>query len=318
MLNDRARALEEIVGIARRHHLTAADVAGALGESRAAPQAPRARSVLVRVLGFLGGTFVFAGVGVFVALQWNAMNAPARVVATLGSGVALFLLGVLAARDARFEKASAGLLLAAALLQPMGMLVAFDEYGSGGDWRLASLATTGTMAAQFGLTFGSLRRSTPLFLCVLFGFLFAWTGMDLAGIDGTVVALTLGGSLVLLAVGVDRQGYRGITASWYFVGAAAFLAGLFDLVEDSALEVLFLGAAAGFVYLSVVVSSRILLFVATLAILAYTGWFTAQHFADSIGWPLTLIAFGLAMIGLSALAYRIDRDYVRGRRNRGG
>jgi hypothetical protein len=130
------------------------------------------------------------------------------------------------------------------------------------------------------------------------------------------VALTLGGSLVLLAVGVDRQGYRGITASWYFVGAAAFLAGLFDAVEDSALEVLFLGAAAGFVYLSVVVGSRMLLFVATLAILAYTGWFTAQHFADSIGWPLTLIAFGLAMIGLSALAYRIDRDYVRGRRQR--
>jgi hypothetical protein len=44
---------------------------------------------------------------------------------------------------------------------------------------------------------------------------------------------------------------------------------------------------------------------------AYTGWFTSQHFADSIGWPLALVAFGLFMMGLSALAFRIDRDYVK-------
>jgi hypothetical protein len=61
----------------------------------------------------------------------------------------------------------------------------------------------------------------------------------------------------------------------------------------------------------VVVHSRSLLAVATLAILAYTGWFTGEHFAESIGWPLALIAFGILMIGLSAAAYRIDRDYLR-------
>jgi len=64
-------------------------------------------------------------------------------------------------------------------------------------------------------------------------------------------------------------------------------------------------------YVSVAVHSRTLLFVATLAILAYTAWFTGEHFADSIGWPLALVAFGLFLIALSALAFRIDRDYVR-------
>ena len=64
-------------------------------------------------------------------------------------------------------------------------------------------------------------------------------------------------------------------------------------------------------YLSVVLHSRTLLFVATLAILAYTGWFTGQHFADSVGWPIALMVFGLVMIGLSALAFRVDRDYLR-------
>ena len=39
--------------------------------------------------------------------------------------------------------------------------------------------------------------------------------------------------------------------------------------------------------------------------------FTSERFADSSGWPLALIVFGIVMIGLSALAVRIDRDYVR-------
>jgi hypothetical protein len=117
--------------------------------------------------------------------------------------------------------------------------------------------------------------------------------------------------MLLTAVGVNRTEHRDITPMWYFFGAAAFLAGLFDLTKRTPLEIAFLGAAAGFVYLSVVVHSRTLLVVATLAILAYTGWFTGEHFADSIGWPLALIAFGIFMIGLSALAFRIDRDYVR-------
>jgi MFS family permease len=181
-MDERARALEQIAALARQHQLSAAEIAAALDGTPAAPPGRRGRNVLVRVLGFLGGTFVFAGIGVFIALQWDEMNSAARVIVTLGSGLAVFVMGVLSARDVRFDKATAPLLLV---------------------------------------------------------------------------------------------------------------------------------AAAGFVYLSVLVHSRTLLVVATLAILAYTGWFTGEHFADSIGWPLALIAFGIFMIGLSAVAFRIDRDYVR-------
>ena len=47
------------------------------------------------------------------------------------------------------------------------------------------------------------------------------------------------------------------------------------------------------------------------------GALPLTNFADSMGWPLALIAFGIFMIALSALAYRIDRDYVRRGRARG-
>ena len=310
-MDDRTRALQEIAATARQHGITASEIAAVLGDAPATTPEGRRRAVLVRVLGFLGGTFVFAGIGVFIALQWDSMSSAARVVATLGPGVAAFVLAVLASREARFEKATTPMFLVAAALQPTGMLVAFDEFGSGGDWRVASLVTTATMALQFGAVFRVIRRSTPLFLTLFFATLFSWTAFDLLDLDGGLTAVILGSSMLLTAAGVDRTVHRDITPVWYLFGAAAFLSGLFDLVQDTPFEILFLAIAAGFVYLSVMLHSRTLLVVATLAILGYTGWFTGQHFADSIGWPLALIAFGMFMIGLSALAFRIDRDYVR-------
>ena len=310
-INARTRALEDIAALARQHRLTAGEIAAAIGEPPAVTPESRGRVVLIRVLGFLGGTFVFAGIGVFIALQWSNMNSAARVVITLGSGVAAFALALIAIREARFEKATTPLLLMAAALEPTGMLVAFQEFGSGGDWRVAGLITSGAMVVQFGATFGFLRRSTPLFITVFFATLFWWTTLDLQDVDDKMIALVLGATMLLAAIGIDRTVHRDITPVWYLFGAAAFLYGFFDMVKQTPFEIGFIAAAAAFVYLSVVLHTRTLLFVATLAILSYTAWFTGQHFADSVGWPLALIVFGMFMIGLSALAFRIDRDYVR-------
>lgn len=320
----RGRALEQIVALARAHSLTAADLSVALAEdpksavfageqsARAEPES-RARVIVMRVLGYLGGTFVFAGIAAFIALQWDTMNSAARVVITLGPGVAACILAVLSSHDERFEKAVAPLFLIAAVLEPVGMLVAFKEFGSGGDARWAALITAGVVGFQFATIFGVLRQSMLLLLAVFFGTLFWITAFDLIGMDDEVGALVLGGSLVLAAVGIDRTPQSVITPPIYLFGGIAFLYGLFDLVESTPFEILFIIFASGFVYLSAAIQSRTLLLVATGAILGYTGWFTGEHFADSVGWPLALVMFGLLMIGMSALAFRIDRQYIRNR-----
>jgi len=310
-IDPRTRALADIVMLARQHGLSSSEVAAALGAAPGGAAAGRTRAIVVRVLGFLGGTFIFAGIGVFIAVQWSGMNSPARVVVTLGSGIAAFALAVLAYRDEHYDKAAAPLLLVASALEPLGMMVAFQEFGSGGDWRIAALVTSGAMTAQMGAIVHLFRRSTPLFMVLVFASLFWVTTLDLVDADGKTIALVMGGSLLLAAAGIGRSRHAEITPPWYFIGAASFLYGFFDLVEHTVFELAFIAAAAAFVYASVALRSRTLLFVATLAILAYTGWFTRQYFADSIGWPLALIVFGLLMIGLSALAFRIDRDYLR-------
>src|SRR5574338_460710 len=77
-VDERTRALRTIADIAREHSLSAADVAAALREASATESEDRRQHVLVRVLGYLGGTFVFAGIGVFIALQWDQLNSAAR------------------------------------------------------------------------------------------------------------------------------------------------------------------------------------------------------------------------------------------------
>jgi hypothetical protein len=311
-LTSRAEALREVVDLSRRHGLSAGEILAALGEPapRSAAEAHR-RAVLVRVFGYLGGTFVFAGIGVFIALQWDSLNSAARVVVTLGPGLTAMALALLSVADVRFAAATTPLLLVAAAVEPTGMAVAFREFGTGGDWRWASLIICATMVLQFGAMFVRLRQSTPLFVVMTFATMFWWTGLDLLDLQEKTTATIVGGWMTLAAVGIDRTEHGDITPVFYFFGSALFLYGLFDSIKRTAFEIFFLAVSAAFVYLAAVLRTRTLLIVSILAILTYTGYFTGEHFADSVGWPLALIAFGLFMIGLSALAFRIDRQYLR-------
>ena len=301
-------ALQRIAEIAREHALTAAEILATLSPS--AESSDSKSSALTRLFAYLGGIFVLAGLGVFIEMQWEAMNSLARITITLGSGLAAFSMAFFAAEDERLEKAATPLFLLAALLQPTGILVAIDEFSSGGDERHAILFISGVMVAQQLLTFLKTKRTALLFATLCFAALLYATAMDLAALEEDLTLFTIGLSGLFVSYSIDRTPHGAIAPFWYFVSSSAMLMGLFSLLEESLLEVLFLGAACGLVFLSTWVKSRSLLFVGTLAILSYVGYYTAEHFTDVVGWPIALILFGLLLIGLSAVAFRINRKYI--------
>ncbi len=302
-------ALQQIAAIAESHGLTVEEIGAALrGEDRAGSR--RSARLLSRILGLLGGIFVFAGLGVFIALNWDAMNSAARIIITLGSGLAAFVLALIAAGEARYRHVVTPLYLVAAILQPLGILVAIDEFSTGGDWRYAALLTAGVMTLQQGASFWQKRDSTLLFTTMVFAYWFLGTTLDLIHMDGDLIAVVIGASIVLLCLGLEKTAHRSLTPIWFLFGSAAFYYGLFTLVEGSPVELVFLASACGGVFISTIANSRSLLTISTMAILAYVSYFTREHFLDSIGWPILLILLGLLMIGLAASALRISNRYI--------
>lgn len=313
-MTSKDQALREIVETARAHHIGIEEIRYAFAEEPG-PDSPepdhQKTAILTRVLAYLGGTFVFAGLGVFIAMNWESMNFAARVVITLGSGVAAFIMALIALDDERYEKAATPLFLIAALLQPTGLLVIFEKYYSGNEWDTVGLVTSGVMALQQILTLMKTRRTTLLFTAIVFVVAFMLILFDRLDVDYDFTALVLGGSLLSLSVALDQTGYKVITPFWYFIGSTWFLYGVFALLEASVVEILFMAVASVLVYLSTVVRSRTLLFVSTVAMLAYIGYYSAEHFVQSIGWPIALVLFGLLLIGFSAMAFKINKHYIR-------
>ena len=301
-------ALRRIAEIAGEHELKASDVLAELS-ARDAASVPKL-SALTRLLGCLGAIFMLAGLGVFIEMRWDSMNSIARIAITLVPGIAAFATAFLAAADERREKIAAPLFLLAALLQPTGILVAIEEFSSGGDERHAILLASGVLFVQQILAFVKLKRAVLLFMTLTFAICFCAVGMDLIGLDRDSIAFALGLSILSVSCSIDRTEHAVITSFWYFAGSAAMLAGLFSLIEGSVLEILFLGASCGLAFFSIRVKSRGALVVATVAILSYIGYYTAEHFSDVVGWPIALIAFGMLLLGLSTAALRINRKYI--------
>ncbi len=312
-MTSRQDALEQIRVIAQRHGLTPEEITAAIQAQAQGGQtgATNKSGLIAKLFSYIGGIFVFAGIGTFIAMQWEHMASPARVVITLGSGFAAFLMGLAAMRDERYRRAATPLFLIAAVLEPTGMMVVFHEYAANSDPLHQVLATTSALAVQFGAAFRKGRDSALLFFALLFATGLCWAVFDLMEMDGEWAAVAVGVSLLSIAYGIDKTPFAAITPFWYLAGSIHFFIGAFDVLEGTAVEVLYLGICCFMIYVSVVCRSRQLLVTSTAAMLFYIGYFTNENFADVVGWPIAMILLGLAMLGLGAMAFKINQKYLQ-------
>jgi hypothetical protein len=305
-------ALVEVVDLMTRHGLTIGDVSEALaGQGGFASQ--RTSSVVSRIFAYLGGTFVFVGLGIFVGMRWDDLGSAGRVLLTLGPGACLFVLALVCTTDARLEAAATPLFLVAGLVQPTGLLVMLQEYGRGGEVEHAVLFTSLVMLVQQGCTFWARRRTVLAFTTIVFGLIAAVVALDLLDANMYVVGITLGASLLCVGWSLDRSPHRAIAGLVYFFGAALLLEESYAWLRREPAEILFLGAACGVVVLAAVARSRSLLAVGTVALVGYIADFIYRHFADNLGAPLALMAMGLVFLGLGAAAVRINAQYIAGK-----
>ena len=303
-------ALKEIVSIAKRNNIALSDITGAMTDAPS-QVAKESSSVLSKLFGYIGGILVFAGLSVFISMYWDDFGSAVRVIMTLGTGFILFLIGIVSISDKKYERVTTPLFLMSALLQPVGIFVMLDEYSAGGDWHHAVLYMATFMIIQQGAVFWAKQRTVLAFTSILFGCFFFSTLFDMWDIDGNLIGTVIGTSLLCIAYAANNSRHAILSPFWYFVGSGILLSSVFDAVEHTFFEIFFLGLTAFMIYLSVTVRSRTLLLVSTISMICYICYFSAEHFADTLGWPLTLIIGGFVLIGISSSAVKLNNKYIK-------
>ena len=306
-MSTREEALQQIAEIAALHQLTADDIAKALNRASTPDQAERSTGILAKIMAYLGGIFVLAGIAIFIGMQWDLFGSAVRVMVTLGVGFIIFLFALITTRDDRFSRVTTPMFLVAALLQPTGIVVMLNEYSRGGDPEHGLLFMCGVMFVQQFLTFMAKKRTVLLFTSLFFGAAGFGTLCEILDIDFEITSLALGIGLTLVSYVIDKSVHRSITPFWYLAGSVFFLYGAFDLLEGSVIEIAYFGVAAAFMYLGTVVRSRILLFSSVIALMGFTGYFFRDSLANAFG----LILMGFLLIGLSAFAMSLNRKYIQ-------
>ncbi len=303
-------ALQDIISLAKHNNISLDEIKLALESAPALASKPSS-SVLSKLFGYIGGIFVFAGIGVFISMYWDDFGSAARVIVTLGTGLVAFIMGLVCLHDKRYEKAATPLFLMASVLQPTGILVMLREYASGGDARNGILFMAAYMLIQQGATFWEKRRTVLAFSAILFGTIFIAQLFDIWDWREKYIGIVVGASLMCIAYALQKSRHMAIAPFWYFIGAFLLMWSMFEVVQNTAFELIYLGLAALLIFLSTYVRSRTLLTVGTLAMLGYIGYYTAKHFANTLGWPIALVIIGIALIGMSALAVRLNNKYIK-------
>ncbi len=312
-MSNKQAVLEQIVTLATQNGISASEIESAINGNKLENLSDKSGgSIAMRIFSILGGVFILAGVSAYIAMFWDEMNSATRVIITLGSGFVAYMLAVIFSSESRYLSSIVPLLLIAALLESFGLFVLIDEYFNNhtNNWRLVCLIVFGLMLVQQGLTFVSMRIPILLLTTLWFASSFFYIAFDMTGIAEELNTVIIGGSLLSITYGLRNSIYGRVLQLAYFFGSIMLFVGLFELLRNTPFETLYLAIAAFMIYISVLVNSTVLLIISVLSMLSYIGYYTAQHFVHSVGWPLALIVLGILFFIISAGALRIKKKYI--------
>ncbi len=301
-----------------REEVTAAFEAGAGDDVEVTPQAG-----VSRILYYVGGAVVFLGISVLIWQHWSALNNAARILSTLGSGIAAYYAASLFSRDERFEAAGRAFYFIAALVIPLGLRVTFKIGGLDVGSDVVQSLIAGILLVTFLLSYLVDRKTVFTIFNIIFGtwLFFSVTNlfdMSSSWFDWKFSAyriLSTGLTYMLLGYYLAQTSQRALTGalygfgSFFFLGAALAL-GDWKPHQNVFWELVFPGLAFGVIFLSVYLKSKAFLTFGSLYLMGYILKITSEYFADSLGWPLALVLTGFGLIAIGFLHFNLKKRYL--------
>lgn len=318
--------LRQIRSLASKHIITIDEVTAAYEEGiRAGVDTDitvTRQATISDILYYIGGAIVFLGISVLIWQHWSALNNATKILATLGSGVASYIVGVFLSRNERLEAASRAFYFISALVSPLGLYVTFDIAGfQVSRYGIQSLIS-GILLATYLLSYIVYRKTVFTIFNVIFGtwLFFSFTSY-LVGSNPYFTwkffayrVLCTGLMYLLLGHYFAQVRQRALTGALYgfgiffFLGAALVLGG-WNPDQSVFWELVFPGLVFGVMFLSIQLRSKSFLTFGSIYLIAYILKITAEYFSKSLGWPLALVLTGLALIAVGYLHFNLKGKY---------
>lgn len=309
--------------ITKEELIIAFDEAASMSPRRPQETGSGKESRIAEILYYIGGTIVLLGIGVFIVQHWSTLSSATKILVTLGSGLAAYVVGVLFHTSQKLEKVSQAFFLISGCLTPTGLSVTFDIWGI----NVGTPGMQSIISAILLLTYLSstllFRKNVFLVFSIIFGTWFFFSisrfliGTQAFGSEKLYEYLSLatGLSYMILGFAFSKDEKKVLTGPLNAFGVLIFLGAAMELggwtpKQNVFWELIFPGLVFGVILLSVTLKSKAFLTFGTLFLMAYIVKLTAEYFKDSIGWSLSLVIAGLAMIAIGYGSLALNKRYL--------
>lgn len=270
-----------------------------------------------QVLYYIGAGIVLIGIFILVAQNWMEFNATARLLVTLGSGIAAYIVAALFMQRQTTKQIAPAFFLMSAILIPIGLGVLFDkagyDIGGSGIQVIISLILT----ALYSLSYYVYRKNVLMLFIVAFASwaFFAFSNLIIGESPlarnwhlYSYLIMALGIGYMIIGRSFEKTPRGQITGVLYFFGILGFLGGAITL--NGFWEVIYAGLALGAILLSTYFRSRSFLVFGSLFLMGYLIKITVKYFGDSLNWPLALVLAGLMLIGVGYFTFYLNKKYL--------
>ncbi|HOW35105.1 MAG TPA: hypothetical protein PL155_01640 [Candidatus Omnitrophota bacterium] len=296
-------------------------------KSPAAESQTLIQSRLSAILYFIGGLIVVLGIAILIGQNWNSLNAPSKILSTLGSGIAAFVVGVLFSQNKKFDLIGQAFFFISVLVMPTGLSITFDIAGFDIGSNTLQFLTSIILLATFLGAYSIFKKTVLLIACFIFG---TWAFFSLTNLivgNNPIVrdwkffdyrVLMTGLTYIFLGYYLSENDTENkeTLANWlYGLGIIGFLGAALKLGgwpphQNPFWELVFPGLVFGTIFLSIYLKNKSFLLFGSLYLMAYIGKISAEYFAHSLGWPLALVIAGLALMATGYFSFYLNKKYI--------
>lgn len=275
---------------------------------------------VTKMLYILGAAIVIIGIVIFVAQIWDDIASFGRIAITLGLGLLITAIGSMLLKQKPEDYVGPIFHFIGGILIPGGAMVTLYELNVDFTSLWPTTITFGAIFVFYLLLNFYHRHPVLTFFAIANGTAFIYLLVE-SLIEGpfykhndiyAYLTMAIGASYLFLSHAFESSWNKKLIGALYFFGITGILAAAFSQVFDSIpWQIAYVLIVLGGLFLSVYMKSRVILVMSTIFLIAYVSYITGEYFANSLGWPISLVILGFVFIGLGYSSLTINKKYIQ-------